>query len=109
MKTKAQNYETRIWYSPAPGDECYVAQVVDMPGIMAHGDTREEAAKEIQSALEFALKVCAEDGIEPPAPHNPAARVLGRMGGRVSSIKKRKAAQRNGRKGGRPRKALQPV
>ena len=93
----------------APGDECYVAQVIDMPGIMAHGDTRQEAAKEIQAALELASKVCAEDGIEPPVPHNPAARVLGRIGGRVTSLSKRRAAQRNGRKGGRPRKVLQPI
>ena len=38
------------------------------PGIMAHGDTREEAAREIQLALDGALESAAESGIKPPAP-----------------------------------------
>ncbi len=61
-------YEIRIWYSAEKGDECFVAQVVEWPGIMAHGDTREEAARQIQLALEGALEVAAERGIKPPAP-----------------------------------------
>jgi hypothetical protein len=36
--------------------------------IMAHGDTREEAARQIQLALDGALQVAAERGIKPPAP-----------------------------------------
>jgi hypothetical protein len=35
---------------------------------MAHGATREEAARQIQLALEGALEVAAEQGIKPPAP-----------------------------------------
>jgi predicted RNase H-like HicB family nuclease len=35
---------------------------------MAHGDTREEAAHQIQLALEGALEVAVEQGIKPPAP-----------------------------------------
>ena len=35
-----RDYEIRIWYSAEKGDECFVAQVVECPGIMAHGDTR---------------------------------------------------------------------
>jgi predicted RNase H-like HicB family nuclease len=72
MKTPMQpgprDYEIRIWYSAEKGDECFIAQVVEWPGIMAHGDTREEAAHEIQLALEGALEVAAEQGIKPPAP-----------------------------------------
>jgi predicted RNase H-like HicB family nuclease len=72
MKTPMQpgprDYEIRIWYSAEKGDECFVAQVVEWPGIMAHGDTREEAARQIQLALEGALQVAAEQGIKPPAP-----------------------------------------
>jgi len=49
-------YEIRIWYSAEKGDECFIAQVVEWPGIMAHGDTREEAARQIQLALEGALE-----------------------------------------------------
>jgi len=62
------DYEIRIWYSAKKGDECCVAQVVEWPGIMAHGDTREEAAREIQLALEGALAVAIERGIKPPVP-----------------------------------------
>jgi predicted RNase H-like HicB family nuclease len=63
-----RDYEIRIWYSAKKGDECFIAQVVEWPGIMAHGDTREQAAREIQLALEGALEVAAERGIKRPAP-----------------------------------------
>src|SRR5436190_8639170 len=68
LKSDPRDYETRIWYSAEKGDECFIAQVVEWPGIMAHGDTREEAARQIQVALEGALEVAAERGIKPPAP-----------------------------------------
>ena len=68
MQPDPRDYEIRIWYSAEKGDECFIAQVVEWPGIMAHGDTREEAARQIQLALEGALEVAAEKGIKPPAP-----------------------------------------
>jgi predicted RNase H-like HicB family nuclease len=68
LQPDPRDYEIRIWYSATKGDECFIAQVVEWPGIMAHGDTRQEAAREIQSALEGALKVALDDGIEVPAP-----------------------------------------
>jgi predicted RNase H-like HicB family nuclease len=68
MQPGARDYEIRIWYSPEKGDECFIAQVVEWSGIMAHGDTREEAARQIQLALEGALQVAAEQGVQPPAP-----------------------------------------
>jgi len=108
MKADPNDYEVRIWYSPEPGDECFVAQVLDMPGIMAHGETREEAAREIQMALQLALDTYAEIGKPPPAPKNHAAVALGRRGGSARTRAKRLAAKRNGARGGRPRK-LQPV
>ena len=64
----ARDYEIRIWYSPEVGDKCYVAQVVEWPSITAFGDTREEAAREIQVALDLALASAREAGIKPPAP-----------------------------------------
>ena len=68
MKTSMQpnhrDYEIRIWYSAEKGDECFIAQVVEWPAIMAHGDTREEAARQIQLALEGALQVAAEQAIK---------------------------------------------
>jgi predicted RNase H-like HicB family nuclease len=68
MQSDSRDYEIRIWYSAEKGDECFIAQVVEWPGIMAHGNTREEAAREIHLALEGALEVAAEQGIKPPAP-----------------------------------------
>ena len=68
MQPDPRDYEIRIWYSAEKGDECFIAQVVEWPGIMAHGATREEAARQIQLALEGALEVAAEQGIKPPAP-----------------------------------------
>ena len=68
VQADARDYEIRIWYSAETGDECFVAQVVEWPGIMAHGDTREEAARQIQVALDGALQVAAQRGIKPPAP-----------------------------------------
>jgi predicted RNase H-like HicB family nuclease len=66
--TRSRDYEIRIWYSADKGDECFIAQVVEWPGIMAHGDTREEAARQIQLTLEGALELAAEEGIKPQAP-----------------------------------------
>jgi len=68
MTDEPRDYEIRIWYSSEPGDDCYIAQVVEWPDIMAHGDTREEAAREIQVALEGALLFARQKGVEPPAP-----------------------------------------
>jgi len=77
-----------------------------MPGIMAHGDTAEEAIKEVQSALAFALEVTQKENIAIPEPGNVAAASLGRAGGSKSSAAKAKAAKKNGAKGGRPKKVL---
>jgi predicted RNase H-like HicB family nuclease len=65
----ARDYEIRICYSTTPGDGCYIAQVVEWPGIMAHGDSRAEAAQEIELALESALEFARERGVTPPVPH----------------------------------------
>ena len=66
VQPNARNYEIRIWYSAEKGDECFIAQVVEWPGIMAHGETREEAARQIQLALEGALEFAVERGVKPP-------------------------------------------
>jgi len=68
MKHEPRDYEIRIWYSPESGDECFVAQVVEWPGIMAHGDTREAAAHEIGLALSGALEFAMETGAAIPEP-----------------------------------------
>jgi len=75
MQPDPRGYEIRIWYSAEKGDECFIAQVVEWPGIMAHGETREEAARQIQLALEGALEVAAEKGIK-TAGAGPGARLI---------------------------------
>ena len=63
-----KDYEIRLFYSPDPGDECWVAQVVEWPTITAVGDSAEEAAREMQVALRLALLSAQDAGVEPPAP-----------------------------------------
>ena len=109
MKPDPNDYEVRIWYSPELGDECFVAQVLALPGIMAHGETREEAAREIQTALQLALDTYAAIGEPPPTPKNHAAVVLGTRGDSARTKAKRLAAKRNGARGGRPRKPQEAI
>jgi predicted RNase H-like HicB family nuclease len=109
MKHSAKDYEVRIWYSSAHGDDCYIAQVNDMPGVMAHGDSREAAAREIQEALKLALDTYAENNELPPPPKSSAAVALGQIGGSVKSSKKSLAARLNGKKGGRPKKSARKL
>ncbi len=59
----------------------------------------------IYETLPDGRQVC----FECDAPKNPAAVALGRLGGRVRSPRKTEANRRNGKLGGRPRKAQQPT
>jgi predicted RNase H-like HicB family nuclease len=65
MDYTARDYEVRIWYSDAKGDECFIAEAIDWATISAVGDTREEAAREIQIALSLALESAADAGVKP--------------------------------------------
>ena len=49
-------------------DNIYVAKVAELNGCMAHGDTPEEAVKEIQIAMDLWLEVAREEGITIPEP-----------------------------------------
>ena len=68
MKHDPRDFEIRIQYSAVPGDECYIARVVEWPTISAHGDTPEEAARQIQLALGGAVEVAGETGFPVPQP-----------------------------------------
>jgi len=63
---EARDYETRIWWSKE--DDLFVAQCVELPGVMSHGGTREAAAKAIQEAIEVSLEVAEEGHFEVPPP-----------------------------------------
>jgi predicted RNase H-like HicB family nuclease len=69
MNPKA--YELIIDWSGA--DDCYVVKVPDLPGCMAHGDTRQEAVKQAEVAISFWLETAKEDGIAIPAPRSHQA------------------------------------
>ena len=49
-------------------DNIYVANVPELEGCMAHGKTPEEAAKEIQIAINGWLKIAEEKGFKIPEP-----------------------------------------
>ena len=49
-------------------DRIFVASVPELDGCMAHGDTREEAIREIQIAMELQLEVMRDMGMLAPEP-----------------------------------------
>ena len=49
-------------------DKIYVARVQELSGCMAHGDTREQALKEIQIAMKLWLEIAEEEGFPIPEP-----------------------------------------
>jgi predicted RNase H-like HicB family nuclease len=57
-------------------DESYVAQCVEL-GIMAHGDTPEEAITEIKEATRVHLLMLEEDGDQIPEPLSLLKMALG--------------------------------
>jgi predicted RNase H-like HicB family nuclease len=63
---KASSYEMIIWWSTE--DDAYVVDVPELPGCMAHGDTRQAAIKNAEDAIKFWIKTAREDGLEIPQP-----------------------------------------
>lgn len=49
-------------------DKIYVACVPELKGCMAHGQTREEAIREVQEAMQLQLEVMNDKGILAPTP-----------------------------------------
>ena len=59
-------YSVFIKYDPI--DRIYVASVPELPGCMAHGNTKEQALKEIETAKELWIETALEDGQPSPEP-----------------------------------------
>ncbi len=57
----------------------YFAQIPDLPGCMAQGETIEEAAKNLEDAKRAWIEVRLEDGLEVPPPHEPVEEYSGRF------------------------------
>ena len=59
-------YEIIIYWSRE--DEAFVAEVPELPGCMAHGDTQEEALANIKEAMRLWLDTAREFGDPIPEP-----------------------------------------
>lgn len=59
-------YSIFIQYDPA--DKIYVASIPELKGCMAHGETKEQALKEIETAKDLWIETAMEDGMEVPEP-----------------------------------------
>jgi predicted RNase H-like HicB family nuclease len=62
----AETYSIIIFWSDE--DEAFLAKVIELPGCMAHGETREEALREIKVAIENWLETARDLGREIPKP-----------------------------------------
>ena len=61
-----QRYQILVAWSPE--DEAYVAQVPDLPGCMAHGDTEADAIENARDAMQLYLDALTESGGSIPEP-----------------------------------------
>ena len=67
-KNESHKYAVIISWSADPGDQVFVADVPELPGCTAHGDTHEEALASAQEAIALWLDTCDDDGVPPPDP-----------------------------------------
>jgi predicted RNase H-like HicB family nuclease len=63
---KAEHYLYSVGWSEQ--DEAFVARVAEFPSLAAHGETQEEALREIKSAVEFVLNDLRENDESAPEP-----------------------------------------
>jgi predicted RNase H-like HicB family nuclease len=68
-------YHINLFWSKA--DDCWIADVPDLIGCSAHGETVEEAAHEVEIAIELWLESADAHGDPIPAPrYSPAIYAL---------------------------------
>lgn len=60
--------EYSIFMQYDPQDKIYIASIPALQGCMVHGETKEEALKEIEIAKELWIETAIEDGEEIPKP-----------------------------------------
>jgi len=75
-------YEMIIWWSDE--DNAFIVDVPELPGCMAHGNTRAEAIGNAEEAVSFWLQTAKEDGIQIPEP----------KAGHAIALRRRKPPQR---------------
>lgn len=59
-------YEIFLYWSPE--DQAFLAEAPELPGCMAHGNSYEEALRNVQDAMAFWLDVAHEQGEPIPVP-----------------------------------------
>ena len=59
-------YEIILYWSNE--DSCFIAEVPELRGCMSHGNTQEEALREIQVAMDLWIETAQEFGDPIPAP-----------------------------------------
>ena len=60
------HYEIIIYWSDA--DQAFLAEAPELPGCMAHGDSYEEALRNVRDAMALWLDVAREQGESIPIP-----------------------------------------
>jgi predicted RNase H-like HicB family nuclease len=66
MKSSIDKYTYRIEWSEV--DQCHVARCLEFPSLAAHGDTTEEALREIEYVVAESIKWMQEEGEAAPEP-----------------------------------------
>ncbi len=76
MTDPARLYHVDLFFSEE--DDCWIANASDLEYCSAHGETMEEAAREMRTAMELWLDVWLEDhDALPPVKHNSHLRAAG--------------------------------
>ena len=84
-----KKYSYQIEYNQE--DNIFIGRCAELPGLAAHGDTQEEAFKEIKTAVLGTLKWIRNDKAPLPEPFG-LHKYSGKFGLRISSEKHRKIA-----------------
>ena len=61
-----EHYEIILYWSEE--DSVFVAEVPELPGCMAHGDSHEAALSNVKEAMVLWLEVANDRGLSVPAP-----------------------------------------
>ena len=59
-------YEVILYWDKV--DEIFVAEIPELPGCMAHGETKAQAIQQAETAIKLCLETAREDGVAIPEP-----------------------------------------
>ena len=66
-----KNYEIIIYWSEEDG--CFIAEVPELPGCMADGETRQQVLSNIETIIDEWLEAATAEGRDIPAPRGRLA------------------------------------